>query len=563
METTGSKIFNLLLQNSLLQVGMSDDYGNVTHCNMHDLVYDLACSVLCENGLLQSRYIVYKHGGDGLLSIPKGQERYVRTLFFNGKVSDITFSDFKSLRTLTLVGEEDIDNLPTSIRELKHLRYLDISETRIKYLPDSIGELYHLQTLRAKNKREWMRSYLENLRHLHILANLSLPPEIGKLTSLQALPYFHVGGQKGYGISELGSLKDLKGKLEICNLEKVFDKNEATMADLCGKPGIYELKLVWGLLREGDEENEESVLEGLQPHPNLNSLDIFQFKGKSLQLWNGLGNLMEIKFEECSECEELPMLGYLPHLKCLYFGGLTNVKSIRSSFYGNIDNCKRDTISVLFPELERLELLDMPNLNEWQLMRAPSHFPCLQELEIRGMESSLPLENICGIKLSTLTHLIIDDIEGMECLPDWLFSNNHNLTKLNIWNFPKMTHLVPCLGGGGAPSLLRELRIFNCSILRELPEDLHNLNSLSRLEISDCPDLKSIPHPISSGGVGGHESVQGFALKESKEHIFGIFCIQCFAQNSFIHFCMITLGNVPLFIVKVTLKYVAKTATVH
>ncbi|GFP90312.1 putative disease resistance protein rga3 [Phtheirospermum japonicum] len=512
METTGSNVFNILLQNSLLQVAMSDDYGNVTHCNMHDL----ACSVVCENGMLQSRYIGCKHGGVGLLSIPKGQERYVRTLFFNGKVSDITFSDFKSLRTLTLVSEEDIDNLPTSFRELKHLRYLDISETRIKYLPDWIGELYHLQTLRAKNK------------------SLSLPPGIGKLTSLQVLPYFHVGGQKGCGISELGSLKDLKGKIEIHNLEKVCDKNEATRADLLGKPGIYALKLVWSLLREGDEANDESVLQGLQPHPNLKSLKIFRFKGKSLPLWDGLNNLIKIKLQECSECEELPMLGHLPHLKCIYLGGLTNVKSIRSSFYGNIDNCKRDTIVVVFRALERLVLSDMPNLKEWaevdflqsseafprleylrfyeckQLIWPPSHFPCLQELEIDGMESGLPLENICGMKLTSLTCLKINNIEGLECLPDGIFSNNHNLTKLCIINCPKMTRLVPCLGGGGAPSLLRELMIVNCSSLRELPEDLHILNSLERLQITVCPNLKSIPYPVSNRGGGGHESVHGF-----------------------------------------------------
>ncbi|GFP87576.1 putative disease resistance protein rga3 [Phtheirospermum japonicum] len=76
-ETTVCKIFNLLLQNSLLQVVERDDYGNVTHCNMHDLVHDLAFSVLCENdnvkdGICQRRYIGYESGGDGLLSIPKG-----------------------------------------------------------------------------------------------------------------------------------------------------------------------------------------------------------------------------------------------------------------------------------------------------------------------------------------------------------------------------------------------------------------------------------------------------------------------------------------------------------
>ncbi|GFQ02795.1 putative disease resistance protein rga3 [Phtheirospermum japonicum] len=448
----------------------------------------------------------------------RGQERYVRTLFFSGKVYDIRFSDFKSLHTLTLLGE-DIDELPDSIGELKHLRYLDISNTRIKYLSDSIGKQYHLQSLRAEmrylQKLPESLSYLINLRHLHIFRNTALPPEIGKLTSLQTLPCFLVGEEKGFRISELGNLKDLKGKLEIHNLEKVRDKDEAMSADLVGKPGIYELKLVWDKSREGGEANDESVLEGLQPHPNIKGLEIFGFNGKRLPLWEGLNNLMKIKLTYCSGCEELPMLGHLPRLKSLCLDGLTNVKYIRSSFYGDIDPSV-----IVFPALERLELLDMPNLKEWdevnevvvfprleylkvegcrQLMRTPSHFPCLQELEIGGMESGLPLENICGIKLTTLTHLKIYDI-GVECLPDGLFSNNHNLMKLEIWNCPKMTRLVPCLGGGGAPSLLRELVIGECRSLRELPDDLHSLNSLEVLQIFWCPDLKSIPYPISSGG---------------------------------------------------------------
>ncbi|GFP83133.1 putative disease resistance protein rga3 [Phtheirospermum japonicum] len=62
-----------------------------------------------------------------------------------------------------------------------------------------------------------------------------------------------------------------------------------------------------------------------------------------------------------------------------------------------------------------------------------------------------------------------------------------------------MTRLVPCLGGGGAPSLLRELRILYCSSLRELPDDLHSLNSLEgftslrELEIRNCFGLTNLP----------------------------------------------------------------------
>ncbi|KAI3470236.1 hypothetical protein Pfo_026899 [Paulownia fortunei] len=574
IQTIGNNFFNILLKNSLLQVVRKDSYDNITHCNMHDLVHDLASSVLGSKSIrvndnvmddiCQVRYIGRESSSNESSPIPKGQARCLRTLFFKGKVSDDMFSDFNSLHVLTLVGD-DIKELPSSIRKLIHLRYLDISYTRIECLPDSIGKLYHLQTLRAVRKFDWETNYLRflpntlkyliSLRHLHI-PDIELPPEIGRLTSLQTLPYFQVGHEKGRGIAELGSLKNLKGQIEIHNLEMVHDKDEAKSADLSRKPNIFKLKFMWNESREG-EANDENVLEGLQPHPNLKSLEIYGFRGRSFPswtskmavrdkgLWEGLNNLMKIRLESCEKCEEIPMLGNLPHLKYLYLCDLMNVRSIGSSFYG-IDNCSKSSSSnngvfketiIVFPALERLELFGLSNLTEWvevelptatdtqpcevvvfpcleylevigckQLMSAPRHFPCLQELEISRMDSGLPLANICGIKLTSLTKLRIEGLDGLVCLPEGLFCNNQNLSKLSIEVCPNLTHLVPCLGGGGAS--LRELKIWNCSNLRELPDDLHSLNSLEKLLVYKCPNLKSIPYP-SRGQSQGFTSLRG------------------------------------------------------
>ncbi|KAI3470299.1 hypothetical protein Pfo_026962 [Paulownia fortunei] len=574
METVGNKFLNILLQNSLLQVVERDRYGNITYCNMHDLVHDLACSVLNSKGICvnddilddiyQLRYIGRESIRDESCPIPKEQARCLRTLFFVGKASDIMFSDFKCLHVLILMGR-DVKELPSLIKELIHLRYLDISYTKIECLPDSIGELYHLQTLRAAAEYEseyYMTKlpntlkYLISLKHLHI-PNIELPPEMGRLTSLQTLPYFQVGHEKGRGIVELGNLKNLKGKLEIHNLEKVHDKEEAKSAGLFQKPNIFKLKFVWNQSREG-ETHDQNVLEGLQPHPNLKSLEIYGFKGRSFPLWTlrmvvrdnlegcwvELNNLMEIRLTRCRECEEIPMLGQLPHLKSLYLCGLTGVRSIGSSFYG-IDNCStsssnnnevcKETI-IVFRALERLELSDLSNLTEWleaelpstaetqlcevvvfpcleymkldkcrQLMSAPSHFPCLKELEISEMDSGIPLANICGIKLISLTKLRIERLDGLVCLPDGLFYNNHYLSQLEIRDCPNLTHLLPCLRGNKAS--LRELLISNCSNLRELPDDLHSLNSLKKLSIILCPNLKSIPYP-SDGQSQGFTSLR-------------------------------------------------------
>ncbi|KAL2230303.1 putative disease resistance protein RGA3 [Sesamum indicum] len=565
METMGNKFFNLLLQNSLLQVVNRDDYGNIISCNMHDLVHDLARSVLGSKSICasdnasdeihQARYMSLKSIGDESCAISKEEAKYVRLLLFEGKVFHDMLLDFKSLRVLILKGE-DVEELPISIGKLIHLRFVDISYTRIEYLPDPIGNLYYLQTLIVDEayckKLPNTLKHLVSLRHLHI-PNIELPLGIGKLTSLQTLPYFQVGHERGRTIIELGSLKNLKGTLEIHNLEKVCDKEDAKSAHLFQKPNIFKLKFAWSELREG-EINDEDVLEGLQPHPDLKSLEIEGFKGRNFPLWIlkmvvhddlegrwiGLNHLREISLTHCKECDEIPMLGHLPHLKRLYLHDLPNVRSIDSSFYGigsystpsrTSKGVQRETIT-LFPVLERLELSKMPNLTEWveaelppaaesvlrelivfpcleylkitecrQLSSTPGHFPYLKKLKISDMDSALPLANICGIKLISLTELKIDKVDGLVSLPDWLFYNNQNISYLRIRDCPNLMHLVLCLGGGRAS--LRRFQIWNCSNLRVLPNDFWSLSSLELLCIWNCPNLRSIPYP--SG-----EQTQGF-----------------------------------------------------
>ncbi|KAL8048974.1 hypothetical protein ABFX02_07G102700 [Erythranthe guttata] len=544
MEILGNKFFNRLLENSLLL-----QVENTSRYNMHDLVHDLASSIL--NSSDQVRYM----GRQSCASLNE-QATWLRSLLSNDKICILMFSKFKSLHVLILM-DNCVEELPNSIKELIHLRCLDVSDTELKCLPDSIGELYHLQTLRASDDLEKLPNTLKNLiglRHL-LIPGIELPPEMGRLTSLRTLPYFGVGDEKGCRISELECLKNLEGKLEIFNLEKVHDKEEAKRADLLQKPKIVELVLKWSN-REGGN-GDESVLEGLQPHPNLESLKICGFGGRSLPSWcsnmPGLNKLMEIRLERCKECEQVPMLGHLPHLKNLYLDGLVNVRSIGSSFYGIDEKC------VSFPALEMLELRGMSELTEWlqaelrsaapendqrlvvfprleylqiiycrQLKSAPSHFPCLKELLIDGVESELPLVSICGINLISLTKLHIHSIDGLTCLPNCLFRKNQNLSMLVISGCRNLTHLVPCLEGGG--TALRNLEIWDCPELRELPDDLHTLSALENLAIYGCSKLKTIPYPYETHNDDDDEQL-----------LLGLSCL----RRLFIEYCD-ELTNLPI-----------------
>ncbi|XP_042027352.1 putative disease resistance protein RGA3 [Salvia splendens] len=259
MESVGDMYFNVLLQNSLLQIQMSDDYGNVSECVMHDLVHDLASSVLSNNedGSTPFRYVFLNQESS---PIPEKVAKHLRTLFLECETFDAKLSNFECLHNLTLSGFGDKE-FPNSVRKMIHLRNLNISNTWIGTLPKWIGELHHLQTLRANIwnlvKLPNTLKYMFNLRHLHINSRTKLPAEIGRLTSLQTLPYFTVGKEKGYQIEKLGSLKNLKGRLMICNLEEVHDKEEAQKANMFQKPNLFYLAFCWSDGRENERNDVE------------------------------------------------------------------------------------------------------------------------------------------------------------------------------------------------------------------------------------------------------------------------------------------------------------------
>ncbi|PNX58219.1 NBS-containing resistance-like protein, partial [Trifolium pratense] len=182
------------------------------------------------------------------------------------------FNTFKdSLCTLDL-NDLGIKMVPSSIEEMKYLRYLDLSHNNMEKLPSCITTLIHLQTLKlsqchALKKLPKDMGNLSSLNHLGIEGCLRLthmPSGISKLTDLQTLSLFvaskkHVSG----GLRSLTNLNKLRGYLEISHLEQVKEASEDEV--LKNKQHIEFMTLRWDHKEEDEKEkyiaNDEKSLD--------------------------------------------------------------------------------------------------------------------------------------------------------------------------------------------------------------------------------------------------------------------------------------------------------------
>ncbi|XP_021807738.1 putative disease resistance protein RGA1 [Prunus avium] len=536
MEDIGNEYFDILLKSFFLHATV-DDYGIITKCTMHNLFRDLAefvfksGSCMGDYHRLDDTLEIQPVAGVSTSILERTRESSIgrlRSLFLHAEVPSNMLQRFKALRVLNLL-KAIIEELPASIGKLKYLRYLDISETRVKTLPTSVGQLFKLQTLRA------MRCALEEfpkevqnlifLRHVYFDKNMKFPLGMGRLTCLQTLPHFSVGEGMGCGIEELAGLYQLKGVLSIYNLEHVKDRDEAKKAKLEEKINLRHLIFVWTKDRPTTNHSEEDVLEGLEPHPGLESLKIKHFMGAKFPSWMmsrslSLNNLKKIELRQCNNCEGVPALGHLPNLRDIEIHGMANLKCVGPEFYGydlvhHAATASKETIT-LFPALKKLTIDGCSQLIKWKeapvmsiekvvvfpcleelhirscpkLRNVPSHFPSLQKLDVSFVERTMPIENISN-GLSTLTSLRINAIKKLTCLPQAILKNNKNLTSLEIEECENLTCIAPDVFGCGA--YLRVLVVKCCGQLRNLPDGLDTLPLLEELTIKQCPSLNFIP----------------------------------------------------------------------
>ena len=275
------------------------------------------------------------------------QPKY-NTISSNDSTYGAIVASFKFIRLLDL-HNMGIKTIPSSIKKLKHLRYLDLSKNEdIKMLPNSIVKLYNLQTLKlseCRNLKELLRDInkLVNLRFLEIDEYSSLthmPNGLGQLTNLQTLSRFVISKgsidsipKSSSGLKELAKLNELRDNLSIENLKHRKDAVlEYKDANLKEKHRLDRLDLNWvyeAIDETGAGYDDMLLIEALQPHINLKALSLEQYGGVIFPHWLvSLTNLVQFKLYSCNKCQYIPPLDQIPSLKIIYLICLNSLEQV-------------------------------------------------------------------------------------------------------------------------------------------------------------------------------------------------------------------------------------------
>jgi hypothetical protein len=337
----------------------------------------------------------------------------------------------------------------------------------------------------------------------------------------------------------------LRGELDIIGLKHLRSSPlEANAAILERKQYLRTLRLKWAGPdfddRDSDKaiENDEQLLQNLQPHLNLKQLMIEGYAGVRFSSWvSSLSNLVKISISNCKWCQHIPPFDRFPFLKDVSLKNLSALEYISN-----------DASDVSSSSLESLELLDLPKLRGWWRMREaiiaeqePHHhlplfpsFPCISSLRIQFCprmslisvvapgSQTIPSSSSPFSDLSEMKFLSLDGLEELEYLPEEWLQNLTSLETLDILWCPKLRiSLSPLFQHHTAlkdvtiancrelisnedeegtqwlgPTTLRLLSINYVPNLVSLPRELRHVTTLQELYIMNCRALTSLPEWI-------------------------------------------------------------------
>ncbi|KAJ1685065.1 hypothetical protein LUZ63_016455 [Rhynchospora breviuscula] len=415
------------------------------------------------------------------------------------------------IRRLSLHGSI-IEELPENIVNLKHLRYLDVSNTRIKKLPVSFCTLYSLQHLdmwecdeflaspgfpNGSNKLTGLQFFRPPLQLVHLLTD---KPNLAAAIQLYDLKYDVVK----HGENKLENLKHLigvRGSFHIRSIGHDFRKGAAEEAELNKQEFVDTLHLEWYRRLVGppiDIENDREILEGLRPHPNLRVLEISWYKGSTLAAsWMGdniLSNLRRVSLYHCrnyfvpqlprsiteleiDRCRRLASLtdclrpNLLPELKCINISHCDNLKSLPVESFSGFESLEKLSIKVCNELTCPTKMVLSPSIKVLVLSRCGE------------LDNSIPS---CLENLSSLEEMSIDECPRIVSFPDEVTRNLKSLKSMSVISCENLVSI-----SGEVMRNLKYLNVVYCPELISIGDE-EFLKSIKNCDVEDCRELKKI-----------------------------------------------------------------------
>lgn len=422
IEVIGQEVLQNLAMRSFFQDLVKDKKvgERIISLKMHDMVHDFAhyltkneCSVIefnndfprkMESSHKRARHLTVVRAEDTLFpNVPNVEKVFTFWVqsFYDSPpiISQLDRIEPDMIRRLACARALDfsrnrIGELPKEIGTLIKLKYLNLSHNPFWELPPTLCDLYNLQTLKLSacdhlRKLPGDICKLVNLRHLEIDRTDSLktlPKGIRNLGSLQTLSKFIIirGNDRGdatCGLEDLKNLNNLRGCLKIEGLGYAADANEAKKAELQKKIHLSELEMDFSPSIQTGSQYE--VIEALEVHENLQSLQISSYGGTKFPNWMmKLTNLQKLFLQDSQYCTNLPPLGRLPSLVTLHLEGMNTINCLGLEFLGvhvngnNTTNgeCGSEALSA-FPNLKKLKISKMESWEEWNVISKDKGIP--------------------------------------------------------------------------------------------------------------------------------------------------------------------------------------------
>ncbi|XP_058114670.1 disease resistance protein RPP13-like isoform X1 [Magnolia sinica] len=442
LEKVGEDYLKELVQRSMIQLAQRSSSGGIKSCRIHDLFRDLSISKAKEDDFLQvhgenvatlststaRRLAIHRNASSEHTSL-KSSIPHLRSLMIHTQVvvrlgrkqEKFPRRGLNLLRVLDL-HKVAIEELPSEIGALIHLKYLGCTNTCLKSLPSSIGNLHNLQTLNITS-HDYVISVpkeiekMKELRHFQVKSasddghyifrcEIEGHPWLGLIRNLQTLTCVEAGEWMENCLEKLTNLR----KLGIC-------------LDL---GGLYDKLLSESILKL-DCLQSLTVMQYQYPSPE-SSISILNLNIPASESYIRILNL-NMPFTRFLLLSKLRLEGKLDKLP-EFPENLTKLTLVYSSL-------EKDPLPQL-KKLPKLRVLRLLWSSYWgnKLVFASQGFCRLESLHLEGLRK---LED-CTVKkraLPNLLHLRINYCQQLKKLPKGLHYLK-TLKKLELWNMPPL-----------------------------------------------------------------------------------------------------------------------------